>query len=335
MTAPLARGVRDTPLPTVGRLRRLPRAWQDVAPIFGVTALFALVYLYLTRDTFSLGTVNNLAAYLFPLFLVAMAQAVVMLTGGIDLSVGQLMSLATVVLATRMWEPVPAWVGALALVLGGGAVLGAATGAIVTLVKLPAIIVTLATSFIWAGWALWVLAVPGGHLPPSFADVFTGQVGGVVPVTLLVLAATLLLWKFVKTTPLGLAIYAVGDNPRGAFVSGVPVRLARVAAWVIAGVMTALAGIGLSAYAATGDPLIGAPYTLASIAAAVLGGISFFGGQGQLKGAVAGALTLGLMTQILFISGLSPAYQRVIYGVVLVVALGIKAFAAYRIEEAR
>ena len=112
-------------------------------------------------------------------------------------------------------------------------------------------------------------------------------------------------------------------------------RLARISAYVIAGVMTAIAGIGLSAYAATGDPLIGAPFSLASISAAVLGGIGFFGGQGQLKGTIAGALTLGLMTQVLFISGLSPAYQRVIYGAVLIIALGIKAFATYRIEEGR
>jgi ABC-type sugar transport system ATPase subunit/ribose/xylose/arabinose/galactoside ABC-type transport system permease subunit len=317
-----------------GFMRGLPRAWQDVVPIYALTAVFALIYLYLTRENFSAGTVTNLAAYLFPLFLVAMAQSVVMLTGGIDLAVGQLMSLATVVLATQMFEPLPSRVWAVVLVLGGGALLGGFTGAIVTVVRLPAIIVTLATSFIWAGAALFVLAVPGGHLPVGFAKAFTGTLGP-IPVTLLVLALALLLWKWVATTPLGLAIYAVGDNPRGAFVSGLPVRGARMAAWVIAGVMTALAGIGIGAYAATGDPLIGAPYSLAAISAAVLGGVSFFGGQGRLRGAVAGALALGLITQILFISGLSPAFQRVIYGGVLVVALGVKAFAAHRIEEAR
>ncbi len=324
------------PIPSrnTGPFGRLPRAWQDVAPIYGVTALFALVYLFLTRDNFSASTVTNLAAYMFPLFLVAMAQAVVMLTGGIDLAVGQMMSLATVVLATQMFDPFPTRVWAVALVLAGGALLGLFTGAIVTVVKLPAIIVTLATSFIWAGAALFVLPVPGGHLPVDFAKAFTGTVAG-IPVTLLVLALALLLWKVIATTPLGLGIYAVGDNPRGAFVSGVPVKKARIAAWMIAGVMTALAGIGLGAYAATGDPLIGAPYSLASISAAVLGGVSFFGGQGRLRGAVAGALTLGLMTQVLFISGLSPAFQRVIYGAVLIVALGVKAFAAHRIEEAR
>jgi ribose transport system ATP-binding protein len=317
------------------RLGGLPRAWQDVAPIYGVTLVFALIYFSLTRETFGLRTVTNLSAYLFPLFLVAMAQSVVMLTGGIDLAVGQMMSLATVVLATQMVDTPLSKVTAVVIVLIGGALLGLATGSIVTFIRLPAIIVTLATSFIWAGWALFVLSVPGGHLPVSFAQDFTGRVMGVIPTTLAVLAAVLVIWKLIKLSPLGLSIYAVGDNERGAFVSGVPVRRARIAAYIIAGVMTAMAGIGLSAYAATGDPLIGAPFSLASISAAVLGGISFFGGQGQLKGTVAGALTLGLMTQVLFISGLSPAYQRVIYGAVLVVALGIKAFATYRIDEGR
>jgi ribose transport system ATP-binding protein len=321
--------------PATARPRGIPRAWQDIAPIYGVTLIFVLFYLYLTRDTFSLNTITNLSAYLFPLFLVAMAQSVVMLTGGIDLAVGQMMSLATVVLATQMYDTPLSKVTAVAIVLIGGGLLGLFTGSIVTFIRLPAIIVTLATSFIWAGWALFVLSVPGGHLPVSFAQDFTGRLGGVIPTTLATLALVLVLWKWIKTTPLGLGIYAVGDNARGAFLSGVPVRRARIAAYIIAGVMTAIAGIGLSAYAATGDPLIGAPFTLASIAAAVLGGISFFGGQGQLKGTIAGALTLGLMTQVLFISGLSPAYQRVIYGAVLVVALGIKAFATYRIDEGR
>src|SRR5215213_371041 len=323
------------PRPPIRRVGGLPRAWQDVAPIYGVTLIFALVYFYLTRETFGLRTVTNLSAYLFPLFLVAMAQSVVMLTGGIDLAVGQMMSLATVVLATQMFDTSLSKVTAVVIVLIGGALLGLATGSIVTFIRLPAIILTLATSFIWAGWALFILSVPGGHLPVSFARDFTGRIGGVVPTTLAVLALVLVLWKLIKTSPLGLDIYAVGDNARGAFVSGVPVRRARIAAYIIAGVMTAMAGIGLSAYAATGDPLIGAPFSLASISAAVLGGISFFGGQGQLKGTVAGALTLGLMTQVLFISGLSPAYQRVIYGAVLVVALGIKAFATFRIDEGR
>ncbi len=324
------------PLAKLGVFNKLSRAWQDVLPIYAVMTFFIAIYLYMNRDTFSINTINNLSAWLFPLFLAAMSQSVIMLTGGIDLSIGNMMSLFTCLLATQMFDSPLSMVKAITMVLAGGALIGLFTGAIVSYIKLPAIIVTLATSFIWAGAALWVLPSAGGHLPRSFSTRFIGQIGGVVPVSLLVLIGALLFWRYgIKRTPLGVGIYAVGDNERGAFFSGLPVKNLRIAAYIVSGLFAALAGIGLSAYAGSGDPLIGATYTLAAIAAAVLGGISFLGGQGHLRGTIAGVLSLGLVTQILFISGFSVAYQRVIYGLVLIVAIGIKTFAAYRIEERR
>ncbi len=313
-----------------GAFANLPRVWRDVAPVYTIALLFGLIYLFSVRDTFSLGTINNLSTYLFPLFLVALGQSVIMLTGGIDLSVGAMVSLATVLAATRMTDSLGSI--ALGIVIVGvvGAAIGVFTGGLVTLARIPAIIVTLATSFLWSGLALFVLSTPGGHLPARFADAFTGRLGGVVPVTLLVLAVVMLAWSAIRNSVLGLHIYAVGDNPHGAFISGVNIHRARIAAYAIAGVMTMIGGLGLAAYAETGDPLIGATYTLASIAAAVLGGISFFGGQGHLRGTIAGTLILGLLIQILFLSGLSPSWQRVIQGAVLIVALGIKVAASTR-----
>lgn len=346
---PAARGVAEpvettettqerslNPLAQLGVFRKLSRAWQDVLPIYAVTAVFIAIYLYMNRDTFDIDTINNLSAWLFPLFLASMSQSVIMITGGIDLSTGNMMSLFTCLLATQMYDNPLSMVKAVTLVLAGGALIGLFTGAIISYIKLPAIIVTLATSFIWAGAALWVLPSAGGHLPRSFSSRFIGQIGGIVPVSLLVLILALLLWRYgVKRTPLGVGIYAIGDYERGAFFSGLPVRRLRIAAYIVSGLMAALAGIGLSAYAGSGDPLIGGTYTLAAIAAAVLGGVSFLGGQGHLRGTIAGVLSLGLVTQILFISGFSVAYQRVIYGLVLIVAIGVKTFAAYRIEERR
>ncbi len=335
-TAEVAEQRSLSPIARLGVFKKLSRAWQDVLPIYAVMAIFLVLYLYMNRDTFSINTVNNLSTWLFPLFLAAMSQSVIMITGGIDLSTGNMMSLFTCILATQMYDNPLSMAKAITMVLIGGALIGLFTGAIVSYIKLPAIIVTLATSFIWAGAALWVLPSAGGHLPRSFSSRFIGQIGGIVPVSLLVLIGALLFWRYgIKRTPLGVGIYAIGDNERGAFFSGLPVKNLRIAAYIIAGLFAALAGIGLSAYAGSGDPLIGATYTLAAIAAAVLGGISFLGGQGHLRGTIAGVLTLGLVTQILFISGFSVAYQRIIYGLVLIVAIGIKTFAAYRIEERR
>lgn len=324
---PAARRERTAPS---GLFAGLPREWRDVAPVYTIALLFGVIYLVSVRDTFSLGTINNLSAYLFPLFLVALGQSVIMLTGGIDLSVGAMVSLATVLAATRMTDSIGSIALGILIVSAVGAAIGVFTGGLVSLARIPAIIVTLATSFLWSGLALFVLSTPGGHLPARFADAFTGRLGGVVPVTLLVLAVVMLIWSAIRNSVLGLHIYAVGDNPHGAFISGVNVHRARIGAYAIAGVMVMIGGLGLAAYAETGDPLIGATYTLASIAAAVLGGISFFGGQGHLRGTIAGTLILGLLIQILFLSGLSPSWQRVIQGTVLIVALGIKVAASSR-----
>src|SRR5690606_1073457 len=142
-------------------------------------------------------------------------QSVIMLTGGIDLSVGAMVSLATVLAATRMTDSIGSIALGILIVSAVGAAIGVFTGGLVSLARIPAIIVTLATSFLWSGLALFVLSTPGGHLPARFADAFTGRLGGVVPVTLLVLAVVMLIWSAIRNSVLGLHIYAVGDNPHG------------------------------------------------------------------------------------------------------------------------
>ncbi len=317
------------------RYNRLPQTWQDVGPIFAVMAVFAAIYVYQSRDTIGWHTINNLSTYLLPLMLASMAQSIVMLTGGIDLSLGAMITLGTALLATRMEDTFASKVGSILLVLLAGGAIGLFTGSVVSYIRLPAIIVTLATSFIWTGAALYTLPQAGGHLPRSYSTFFKHQIFGIIPVTLVILALALLAWRCVKRSPLGLGIYAVGDNPTGAFYSGVNVRLARIAAYVLAGVFVMLAASALAGYTGTSDPTIGPPYTLMSITAAVLGGVSFLGGQGLLRGAVAGALTFGLLIQILTISGFDPAYQRIVQGLVLIIALGIKAITTYRLQENR
>ena len=190
------RGVQErslNPLAKLGVFSKLSRAWQDVLPIYAVTAIFIAIYLYMNRDTFGINTVNNLSAWLFPLFLAAMSQSVIMLTGGHRSLDRQHDELFTCLLATQMYDNPLSMVESGDLVLVGGALIGLFTGAIVSYIKLPAIIVTLATSFIWAGAALWVLPSAGGHLPRSFSSRFIGQIGGIVPVSLLVLIGALAL----------------------------------------------------------------------------------------------------------------------------------------------
>ena len=206
--------------------------------VLAVCVLYAALFPGILRPS-SLG---RFAQSWLPLALTAAAETVVMLTGGIDLSVGAMVGLGSVVAATSMGSALGA-PGGIAAVLLMGAVVGAAIGWIVAVGRLPAIIVTLAASFIIGGVALLILPRPGGMVPPGLSDLLAGE----RPVALLLLASMPLLWRLFLATPAGLAMIAVGDNPVGAYRSGVDVATARIVAYALGGALQAAAGLFLAA----------------------------------------------------------------------------------------
>ena len=256
----------------------------------------------------------------FPLALVTMAQALLMLNGGISLAIGPLVSLGTVVAATTSGGPGGAGLGLLA-VLATGLGVGAFTGAIVALARLPAIIVTLALSFLIAGVALLILPQPGGSVPAWLSEALAGD----RPVAFLLLAGLVVAWKLYLATPAGLAIHTAGENPVGAFRSGVPVERVQITAFALSGGLTALAGLFVAAQTGSGDPVIGTPFTLNSIAAAVLGGVGFLGGVGTMRGALCGSLLLSVMINVMFFLGFPPVAQYVAQGLVIIGAVAVPA----------
>jgi ribose transport system permease protein len=209
--------------------------------------------------------------------------------------------------------------GGTALVAAAGLVIGAVTGLIVVRLRLPAIVVTLAGSFIIAGAALLILPRPGGSIPVGVSTALAGN----TPVAFLVLLAIVGLWKLYLATPLGLSLYAAGENPVGAYRSGVPVDAARIAAYALSGLLSTGAGLFVAAQTGSGDPVIGNAFTLNSIAAAVLGGIGFLGGQGTMRGALAGSLLLSLMISVMFFLGFTPVAQYVAQGLIIVGAVAL------------
>jgi ribose transport system permease protein len=219
-----------------------------------------------------------------------------------------------------------AWVGesaarmtlGVAGVLAVGALMGAATGLVVNLLRLPPIVVTLAMSFIWTGVALLIMPIPGGSVPEAFSDALAGN----FPTPILILAVLVGLWKLWTLTPVGLASAAFGGNPAGAFRSGVDIDRARIWAYAISGALCAIAGLFLAAQAGAGDPTIGTPYTLNSITAAVLGSVAFSGGLGTMRGALAAALLLTAMVSVMFLLGVSAFYQYIAQGLVILTAVG-------------
>ncbi len=264
-----------------------------------------------------------------PLAFAAMAQAVVVISGGIDLSVGPVIALVNVASARFMLgeDFATALLIAAALVVAG-VLIGAVTGAAIVVSRVPDIVVTLATSFIWAGLALWILPIPGGGAPQQFLDLLTGYAGWEwIPSGLLAIVAALaIVWLPLRWRRPGFAIYAVGSNRNAAFLSGVNVARTRIMAYAIGGVFAALGGLALTATTGIGSAQAEqqAGYTLRSVAAIVLGGVSLLGGKGGLVGPVAAAFVLSIVNAILTFENVDPNYGAVIQGtlIVLVVMFG-------------
>lgn len=292
-----------------------------VRGLFGVVLVFLIAYGILFPGLFTLSGFAKFTQSWFPLALVAMAQAILMLTGGISLAIGATVSLGAVIAATTMSGPLGVAGGTAAVVLTGLGI-GAATGLIVVKLRLPAIVVTLAGSFIVGGAALLVLPRPGGSIPDWLSNLLAGN----TPAAFIILVVIVLLWKLYLATPLGLSLYAAGENPVGAYRSGVPVDAARIAAYAISGLLSTGAGLFVAAQTGSGDPVIGTAFTLNSIAAAVLGGIGFLGGQGTMRGALAGSLLLSLMISVMFFLGFTPVAQYVAQGLIIIGAVALPQF---------
>jgi ribose transport system permease protein len=296
---------------------------RGLAGIYAVVGGLVLLYVVLFPGILSIGGFSKFTQNWFPLALVTIAQALLMLNGGIALAIGPLVSLGAVIAATTMGGPLGTAGGIVAVALVG-LIAGSAMGAIVSYLRMPAIIVTLASSFIISGIALIVLPRPGGMIPAWFSDLLAGN----TPVAFLLLVITLIAWKLFLMTPTGIGIYAAGDNPVGAYRSGVSVDRVKLTAFAISGLLTALAGLFVAAQTGSGDPVIGTSFTLNSIAGAVLGGVGFLGGKGTIRGAVCGSLLLSLMINVMFFLGFPPVAQYVAQGLIIVGAVAIPSLAA-------
>jgi ribose transport system permease protein len=267
--------------------------------------------------------IQTLVIETMPLALAAMAQASVVLVGGIDLSIGNMMALVNVVAARWMVnaDAKQAVFDSIVIILGT-VVLGALTGFIITISRVPDIIVTLATSFVWYGLALYVLPTPGGGIPFDFSNLVNGELWGWLPEGVFVLICiVLVVWLPWYRSRLGLSVYALGSDRTAAFLSGVNVARTRIAAYALGGLFVALAGIALLAETSQGDPNSASSFTLNSVACVVLGGVSLAGGRGGLMGPIAAAFVLNIIRAILGFLRVDPNYATVTQGAIVVLVV--------------
>lgn len=255
--------------------------------------------------------------------LAALAQLVVVLTGGVDLSVGAMVALTNAIAATYMGSNPAIGIGVLVGTLLAGSMAGLINGVVVAYGRIQPIVVTLATLFIYTGCGLLVRPQPGGNVPAFYANALTGS-WGYLPYALLFLAAVIVLaWIPLMRSQLGRAIKAVGDNPEGSHVSGINVTRTKLCAYTAAGFFSACAGLFLTAQTTSGDATIGTTYTLNSVAAVVFGGAVLGGGRGVALGPVCGAYFLALLISVLFATGISSYYQHLLEGAILIIVLAL------------
>ena len=248
-----------------------------------------LVFTKIIQPSYGAAGLQGLGSSVLPLALAAVGQAIVVISGGIDLSIGSMMALTSVVSATMMNEqPEEFAIVVVICVLFLGLAIGAVNGTLAVVTRVPDIVVTLAMSFVWAGCALLVLKTPGGGSAKWLLNLVTGSLGTewIPRAAVLLIVVVAIIWIPLRRSRLGLSIYAIGSNRLAAFRSGVPVGRTRIAAYMAMGLFAALGGLSLTASTGIGTPVPG-PYTLMSVAAVVLGGVSLAGGRGGVFGAVA------------------------------------------------
>ncbi len=267
---------------------------------------------------------------------VAMAQALVVITAGIDLSVGMIFTLTNCLASTIViGSPLEVALGVVG-VLGAGLACGAVNGLIVIYGRLQPIVATIATGAVYFGLALALRPTPGGSVDETLADAMTGQLFGVIPASLIVLlAVVLLVWIPYRRSAIGRAAYATGSSEAAAYMSGVPIKWAKFVAYALAGLLAGVGGLFVTFFTYTGDAAYasGNTYTLFSIASVVLGGVSLFGGSGSAIGAIFGALAFRTIGDLLFVFDLDPLWQPLFQGIVLLLAVSLSAFALLRVRN--
>lgn len=311
----------------VGGIRRWMRRHGWTTAVWLLLAL-ALGWYAILIPEFGSFQIASIAKNSLPTAYLAVSQGVIVISGGIDLGVGAIMVLSNAVSASLMEGQGLAMTILIAVaVVIGASLLNGIVGWIIHTSKVPDIVVTLATLFIFAGFALLVLPSPGGGTSEGFRALFTGSTSGVgsnfVPSLVVLAIPVMIVAVWFARTRTGLSLRANGSDPYAAYLSGVSNKRAKIISYAIGGGFAALAGLAITAITANGDARLSNATggTLNSVAAVVLGGIALTGGVGSVVGAVAAGIILFVLNPILTAMGIDPNTAQVIQGSLIVVVM--------------
>ncbi len=302
------------------RANPLGLSWRDMGTLIGLVLIFA-VFAVLSPAFLSSRNLVNILQQSSINACIAVGMTLVIISGGIDLSVGPVAALSAVISASLLASGAPAWAG-VAAGLGVGIACGTLNGVLVAYGGLQPFIVTLGTLSIFRALALiYTGGNPVFSIPTEFREWFAASPLMLPMPVIIVSVVGLLAWTLLRKTPLGEYIYAVGGNEEAARLAGVPIERTKIAAYAISGGLASLAALVVVARLGAAEPILGNLWELEAIAAAAIGGASLMGGKGGIVGTLLGAIILGAMRNGLTLLNVQAFYQLLATGVVILLAM--------------
>ena len=308
---------------TLEWFKRLLRARETG---IAVVVIAMITFLSLRTDTFF--TASNLAVVARQISLsaiIAMGMTLVILTGGIDLSVGSVVAITSVIVGLVMVRMnMPIWLAIIAGIMVG-VVVGLLNGIMIVRTKVPPFIITLGMMGLARGAALVITkgsSISG--FPPSYLDIGQGFIFNLIPIPVVIAVVLAIIVHIVLSrTSFGRRIYLLGSNEEAALLSGININSMKVAIFTICSALAAVEAVIETSRMATGQPASGSGYELAAIGAVIIGGASLLGGEGTILGTMLGAILLGLITNGLILMGISSYWQQVFSGIIIILAVAL------------
>jgi ribose transport system permease protein len=292
--------------------------------IFIAAAVIFAVFGILNSSFLTLDNLRDVAVSACVNALIGIGLTFVIITGGIDLSVGSIASFVGIVSANLMVNSGVAPIPGLLIGLVVGFAAGAFNGLLITVAKLPPFIATLGTMSVYQGLAYVVTnGTPVYNVPESFVLLLNSYIGGVPIVVVIVIIVAVLAWLLLRRTVFGQNVIATGGSEETAWLSGVRVNRVKILVYGISGTLAALGGLVVVARISAAQSEAGSPYLLTAIAAAVIGGANLMGGEGRIAGTLVGALILGALTNGLVLLNVPSFYEQIVTGLVVLIAVAI------------
>jgi ribose transport system permease protein len=311
-------------------MNKMRAVWNAVQknPMFAPAALvisLIIINWALQPNLFKATTFRMNILTFSPLILIAAGQAIIMICGNLDLSVGYGVSLINVIIAKGMATDLGHNALIMFVAFAAAITMAVTNGVLVGYLRVPSFIGTFASSFVWYGVAIMICPVPGGDVPRAFTQFFKAHIGPFNVIFLIILLA-ILAWYVIRRYRIGRYIYATGSNKEAAYINGINVKGITLLAFAIGWTLVYLGTLSLTAQTRSGDARVGEPFALNSIAAAVIGGVSLSGGRGSPFGAALSAVSLSIILNIIYFAGIPTSFQVLVRGTIIILAIGSAVF---------